>query len=35
LSVIAVLESALGELEERDRYDWLLVLEDGAAPVTP
>lgn len=35
LSVIAVLESALGELEERDRYDWLLVLEDGAAPATP
>jgi uncharacterized iron-regulated protein len=35
LSVVAVLESKLSELEERDRYDWLLVLEDGAAKTTP
>jgi uncharacterized iron-regulated protein len=28
LSVSAVLESKLGELEDRDRYDWLIVLED-------
>lgn len=35
LSVIAVLESTLSELEERERYDWLLVLEDGAAKASP
>jgi uncharacterized iron-regulated protein len=35
LSVVAVLESKLSELEERDRYDWLLVLEDGAAKASP
>jgi hypothetical protein len=28
--VSAVLESKLGELESRDSYDWLLVLEDHA-----
>jgi uncharacterized iron-regulated protein len=30
LAVTAVLESKLDELEARDRYDWLLVLEDGS-----
>jgi hypothetical protein len=31
LSVSAVLESKLAELEDRDRYDWLIVLEDMGA----
>jgi uncharacterized iron-regulated protein len=30
LSVSAVLESKLGELEDRELYDWLVVLEDAA-----
>ncbi|HTV23425.1 MAG TPA: ChaN family lipoprotein [Polyangiaceae bacterium] len=32
LSTTAVLASKLGELEPEDRYDWLLVLDDSAAP---
>jgi uncharacterized iron-regulated protein len=34
LSVTAVLESKLGELENKERYDWLLVLEDSAPSTT-
>jgi uncharacterized iron-regulated protein len=34
LSTTAVLASKLGELEARERYDWLLVLDD-AGPATP
>ena len=32
LSISAVLASKLGELDAKDRYDWLLVLDDAAAP---
>ena len=32
LSVSAVVASKLGEFEDKERYDWLLVLDDTAAP---